>query len=202
MDRDVLLHRVADAEVVEPSRVGDWMITYTGRRFWPLSPRVEDVSFRDIAHALSQVCRYGGHTRCFYSVAEHSAHLAEYFMRLGRPDLARFALLHDGSEAYIGDMIRPLKPQLPAFKQVERPIERIILIAAGLAGTLPPEVHDADTAIIGTEACTLFTPEVLAAAGWKVLPGLDGVDIMGWIPPYAEQHFLGLFEELFPEVAL
>lgn len=183
-------------------RVGDWMITFTGRRFWPLDPRVDEVSFLDIAHGLSLICRYGGHTRCFYSVAEHCVLLADHFSEAGRSDLARYALLHDASEAYIGDIIRPLKPQLPAFKAVEAPLERLVLQAVGL-GDIPKPVHDADSAIIVNEARALFYPEVLERAGW-VLPerGLKGVDIMGYPPTYAEQAWLSEFERLFPDVAV
>ena len=187
---------------IEVKRTGDWMITFTGRRFWPLDPRVEDVSFLDIAHGLSLICRYGGHTGCFYSVAEHSVLLARHFMEQGRSDLARYALLHDASEAYIGDIIRPLKPELPQFKAVEGPLERLVLQAVGL-GDIPKEVHEADSAIIVNEACALFTPKVLERAGW-VLPSLTltGIDIMGWSPLYAEHEFLALFEHLFPDVAV
>lgn len=53
-------------------RVGDWMQTYSGRAFWPLDPRPEEIELDDIAHALSLQCRFGGHCRWFYSVAEHS----------------------------------------------------------------------------------------------------------------------------------
>ena len=52
--------------------IGNWMLTYTGRRFYPIDPRPEDVCTEDIAHALSRICRFAGNTYCFYSVAEHS----------------------------------------------------------------------------------------------------------------------------------
>lgn len=179
-------------------RRGDWMITFTGRRFWPLDPRVEDVSFADIAHGLSLICRYGGHSRCFYSVAEHCVHLAVWFLEQGRDDLARHALLHDGSEAYIGDIIRPLKPQLPQFKAAESVLERMILQAAAL-DEIPEAVHTADSRIIVNEARALFYPDVLERAGW-VLPdrALQGVEIHGWQPAVAESEWLVVFRRLFP----
>lgn len=193
-----------DVATVAPggeARHGDWMITYTGRRFWPLSPRPEDVDFRDVAHGLSNLCRYGGHVRCFYSVAEHSNLLAMHFLEAGREDLARYALLHDAAEAYVGDIIRPLKPELARFKEIEKPIERAVLLAAGLEPEIPPEVHAADGAIIGEEARKLFSPDVLAAADWVPLGRLKISEIMGWVPNYAEQEFLILFDKLFPELA-
>lgn len=181
-------------------RRGDWMITFTGRRFWPLDPRREEVSFLDIAHGLSMTCRYGGHTRCFYSVAEHCVHLADHFRRENRDDLARYALLHDASEAYIGDVIRPLKPQLPQFKEVEGPLELLIMEAAGL-GEIPREVHDADKAIIINEAVALFDVATLERAEWH-LPHLTltGIEIMGYSPAYAKEAWLAEFERLFPEI--
>lgn len=183
-------------------RRGDWMITYTGRRFWPLDPRRDEVSFVDIAHGLSMICRYGGHTRCFYSVAEHCVLLAAYFTNAGRNDLARYALLHDASEAYIGDVIRPLKPQLPQFREVEGPLELLIMEVAGL-GEIPREVHDADKGIIVNEAAALFDPATLQRANWS-LPtcSITGIEVMGYPPNYAKEAWLSEFERLFPDVAL
>ena len=179
------------------------MITFTGRRFFPFDPRPAEVSFRDIGHALSLICRYGGHVKRFYSVAEHSALLALYFDRMiGRQDLARYALLHDGPEAYVGDMIRPLKRDMPRFREIEEKIERAIFHAAGLPGQIPKEVHDADTAILGDEANTLFRPETLRAADWRPWEMASlGVFIEGCQPHDAEQLFARVFKRLFPEVA-
>lgn len=195
-----LLMTVPVGRAEAEKRIGDWMITFTGRRFWPLDPRVDEVSFLDIAHGLSLICRYGGHTRCFYSVAEHCVHLAQWFVGLGDRARARHALLHDGSEAYIGDIIRPLKPQLPQFKAIEDPLQRLIQRAAGL-GAIPKAVHAADSAIIANEAQALFYPEVIERAGW-VLPAssLRGVEIAGWMPADAEREWLGAFRLLFPEL--
>lgn len=85
------------------------IVTYTGKFIDPLNLKPEDVDIRDIAHALSNLCRYGGHTRHFYSVAQHSVILAdEVRHRLG-DEQAFFALLHDAEEAYVVDLPRPLK---------------------------------------------------------------------------------------------
>lgn len=82
-----------------------WILTYTGRKFWPLEPKAEDVCIEDIAHALSNICRYGGHSKHFYSVAQHSW-LVSYLVH---EDNALWGLMHDAAEAYIGDMVSPLK---------------------------------------------------------------------------------------------
>ena len=84
--------------------MGDWMMTHTGRHVDPLNVRAEDICLEDIAFALSNLCRFGGHVR-FYSVAEHCVRVC----RAAPPELQRAALLHDAAEAYIGDIIRPLK---------------------------------------------------------------------------------------------
>jgi hypothetical protein len=102
--------------VSNPTRVGDWIQTYSGRQFWPLDPRVEDVHLEDIAHALSNVCRYTGHVREFYSVAEHSVHVSWSC----EPEDALWGLLHDASEAYLADMARPVKQNMPVYVAAER----------------------------------------------------------------------------------
>lgn len=188
-------------------RIGDWMITYTGKRFWPLDPRPEDVDFRDIGHALSLICRYGGHVRCFYSVAEHSCLLAKYFLQRAERQRARYALIHDAPEAYVGDIIRPLKGELPDFDIVES------AIAVTIQDVMPDQsdiwseddiaaVEEADKRIIANEARELFRPETRAAADWilKVEP-LPLVLPLGLPPHEAERDFAKLFLWLFPELA-
>lgn len=181
-------------------RLGDWMITYSGRRFWPLDPRPDDVSWVDIAHALSLSCRYDGHAQRFYSVAEHCVALAQYFGRRRQPQLARYALLHDAAEAYVADVIRPIKRQLPAFRRIEAPIEAQILVLAGLDPEIPAAVGAADSAIIADEAAALFGAERIEAAGWT-LPAPLGVPIECWPAHYAETLWAATFRSLFPAVA-
>ena len=102
-----------DGCVVEAGAPGDWIQTYSGLHVNPLDMKSEDIVLKDIAHALSCICRYGGHCARHYSVAEHSMRLAWYFESnsIGRrnPDLCLWALLHDAAEAYLGDIPRPLK---------------------------------------------------------------------------------------------
>lgn len=69
---------MSELDTPADDRRGDWIQTFTGRRFWPLDPRPEDVCIEDIAHALSLKCRFGGHCTRFYSVAEHSVHVSNY----------------------------------------------------------------------------------------------------------------------------
>lgn len=182
-------------------RIGDWMMTHSGRRFFPLDPRPTEVCFRDIGHALSLVCRYGGHVRRFYSVAEHCNLMARHFLERGDFTWARYALLHDAPEAYIGDMVRPLKGSMAFFRAAERQIERAIFRRAGLGeAPIPPEVDAADHAILGDEARALFAPEALERGGWVPPAGL-GVIVVGDPPHVAEREFAQLFARLFPELA-
>ena len=83
----------------------DWILTYTGRRYWPASPVTDHVCAEDIARGLSLTCRFAGQCQHFYSVAEHSINV----MRLVPQEHKLCALLHDAPEAYLGDMSRPLK---------------------------------------------------------------------------------------------
>lgn len=108
-------------------RKGDWRQTYTGRQYWPLDPRASDVCAEDIAHHLSQMVRYAGAARRFYSIAEHSVGvmaLVACEMRRRKdywPPALLFALLHDGSEAYCQDIIRPIKyePEMAHYLKIE-----------------------------------------------------------------------------------
>ena len=167
-------------------RVGDWMMTFTGRKFFPLDPRPEDIDLRDIGWALAHQCRYNGHGRFYYSVAEHSVLLSRHF---GQGTLAREALLHDAAEAYIGDVIRPLKRSLPQFVEIEANLERVIFDRFNLPSTIRDQVKAADTAILTDERNRLFDPGVCDAHGWSVRDRL-GVAIEGWAPVAAFGAFM------------
>ena len=99
-------------------RKGDWFHTYSGKQFYPLDPRVDDICIRDIAHHLSLVCRFGGAVRAHYSVAQHSLMVADILPQ----HLKLQGLLHDATEAYVGDMVRPLKQSMPEYCKVEKSI--------------------------------------------------------------------------------
>ncbi len=104
-------------------RKGDWAQTYTGKQFWPLDPRSEEVNLKDIAHSLANQCRFNGHCNSFYSVAQHSVLVS----KIVNDSQAFPALFHDASEAYTGDLILPLKRNLPpGYKEIELEVEKII----------------------------------------------------------------------------
>jgi 5'-deoxynucleotidase YfbR-like HD superfamily hydrolase len=104
-------------------RKGDWAQTFTGKQFWPLDPKAEEVDLMDIAHSLASQPRFNGHCITFYSVAQHSVLVS----KIVPPSQALAALFHDASESYTGDIISPLKRFLPPeFKQIELNIDHAI----------------------------------------------------------------------------
>lgn len=124
-----------------------WFQTFTGRQFWPTDPRPEDFDLRDIATGLSQICRFNGHTNAFYSVAQHSVLVS----RIVPPELAWEGLMHDAAEAYIGDVIRPLKHALPDYRAIETRLEEVLAERFGLKYPWPPEIKEADNVLLMTE---------------------------------------------------
>lgn len=182
-------------------RRGDWMMTYSGRAFWPLDPRPDEVDIVDIARALSHQCRYNGHCAVFYSVAEHSVKLADWFRDVQDDvGLARQALLHDAAEAYLGDMIRPLKRYVPDYLEAERAVEAVIFERFGLPAELDIRVRTADQVILTDERDQLFDARKAKALGWHT-ELLLGVQLELLTPPRAYGRFMATFGELFPEVS-
>ena len=115
-----------------------WIQTYTGRKFHPLRPRVAEVDVRDIAHALSLKCRFGGHCRVFYSVAEHSVRVSRVLEAKGR-ELAVWGLMHDAGEAYLPDVGRPVKSFLRVgegndVKTFDAAEEEVLAVVAAALG--------------------------------------------------------------------
>lgn len=109
------------------------MTTYTGKRIDPLFLKVEDICDEDIAHALSLLCRGGGHLKYFYSVGQHCIYCANEAKARGYSQRVILAcLLHDASEAYISDIITPVKQHLDYYLEVENKIMDIIYKAYGL----------------------------------------------------------------------
>lgn len=164
-------------------RYGDWMQTYEGNQFWPLHPMIEDVNFRDIAHALSLICRYGGHCIKFYSVAEHSVLLS----RAVSPENRLYALLHDAAEAYVGDVVRPLKRFMPECSKAEQGVLFVILTKAGLIAEVPKQVNEFDLRMLGDERAQNMKACVHE---WAPTGELLGVQLEYWSPEKAEKVFL------------
>jgi 5'-deoxynucleotidase YfbR-like HD superfamily hydrolase len=200
------------------------MVTASGRAFYPLDPRPDEVTIEDIAHALSLLCRFGGHVRHFYSVAQHSVLVSQHVaatLRSGAglwtPEtatLALWGLLHDAAEAYCGDVIWPLK-QARALKAAFAPIEAGIMAAICDRFDIPreePEIVKAcDLRALATEKrdVTVRAPADVAntaldAAAAKARTGAwhcDHVEpfnqqIESWTPEEAEESFLRRLHDL------
>jgi len=141
---------------VEELRKGDWLETYTGRKFWPLDPCCTEVDITDIAHALSMQCRFGGHCKIFYSVAEHSILVSKEIKARGHNyKLQLYGLLHDAAEAYICDLPRPIKRQIGIYNDIESRVQAVILNHLGLPPMTREEIEivkEVDDLILGHEA--------------------------------------------------
>lgn len=171
-----------------------WMQTYTGLAF-RFPPTPDMISVIDIAHALSMQCRYNGHCRRFYSVAEHSVLMARWFLDRDQPDLARAALFHDAGEAYVSDVPRPLKPHVPAFQVLSDAVDEVIAAKWRVAHMHAPEIAAADWRILTDEKAALMGD---APEPWFLHPaGGLGVEIRCWSPETAERELLGTFRLLF-----
>ncbi|MCL2014504.1 MAG: phosphohydrolase [Oscillospiraceae bacterium] len=105
----------------------EYMTTFTGNDFAPFSPDIDKIKIEDIAHALSLTCRANGHFEQFYSVARHCLNCAAEANARGLSVRLQIAcLLHDGSEAYISDIVRPVKKHLDKYLQAEKTLQDMI----------------------------------------------------------------------------
>lgn len=168
---------------------GDWIQTATGKQFWPIDPRPHEVCIEDIAHALSMLCRFGGHCRRFYSVAEHSVLLA----RAATAGNKLWALMHDASEAYLVDVPRPLKPFLTGYREAEDKIMRAVAVKFHLRLDMPEEVKRLDVAILMDE---MLQNMAAPPARWSTDTQPIGIKLQFWSPERAREEFLLTFHSL------
>jgi len=185
------------SNTISPSqaRNGDWLQTFTGIRFWPLDPRPEEIHINDIAHALAMQCRFAGHSKQFYSIAEHSVHVSY----LCDPGDELWGLLHDASEAYLCDLARPTKhlPVMGEYQAAEKRLQQAIAECYGLSSEMPESVKFADNIMVSVEARELMAPLDPDWDRWLV-PTSDLGMILGGTrsPAEAEAYFLARFQEL------
>lgn len=170
----------------------NYITTISGRKFWPLDPRAEDIVIEDIAHALSMICRFNGHVKSFYSVAQHCLIVSHHVPA----EAALYGLLHDAAEAYLGDMSGPLKHDLSMqqFRAWDHWLTGLIYVRFGLREPEPPVVKQIDRLLIQDEArCVAMHPDV-RPAGLRG-PGL-GRHISPMCPEEARHAFLYRFHQL------
>jgi 5'-deoxynucleotidase YfbR-like HD superfamily hydrolase len=177
----------------------DFIETFSGVRFRPLAPLSADVKLQDIAHALSHQCRFSGHTRDFYSVAEHSVRVSWLLERWGHTKQTQlWGLMHDASEAYLQDVASPLKRQalFEPYRAAERELMRVICHAFELPSKQPAAVTEADLVLLATEARDLMkcVPEHWAGLMAQTAPLTE--KIVPWAPREARRKFFSRFVDL------
>ena len=168
-----------------------WIQTYTGKKFYFLNPIVDSVCIEDIAHALSNICRYTGHTKEFYSVAQHSVLAVDNVPY--EDSLA--ALLHDATETYLTDISKPLKTLLPQYRELEDKVHKVISEKFGLPNKLPDSVKEADLRLLATEKRDLLIGE---PGEWPIIKTVNPYPerIEPWSPKEAETLFLDLYTDI------
>lgn len=178
-------------------RKGHWMLTSTGKKYWPLDPHPDDIDIHDIAHHLSLLCRFTGACSHFYSVAEHSVLVSELLERED-PKLAMLGLMHDATEAYLGDVGRPLKAHLPEYVAIENNNWLAIADHFGLPDDMPPSVKKADIDVFWSECDALgvnITDDGVLERQERY-DRIKGINVFGLMPKAAEELFLLRYDEL------
>lgn len=180
----------------------DWMQTHTGKKFYPFDPKPDQICMQDIAHALSMQCRFGGHSRRFYSVAEHCI-LAS---RLVSSEDALWALLHDAAEAYLSDLPKPFKDGVAKYiNPHEKKILQIIAKKYNLSYPYSDAVKKVDWEMCVTERFRVMQCKAMewpSVRKYKALFGDDALNevkrrpIMFWDQNQAKRMFLDRFTEL------
>ena len=177
--------------------VDGFIQTFSGRFVQPLALSSDDVALEDIAHALGNQCRFGGHCRSFYSVGQHSCLVADLVAAEDAgAESALWALLHDASEAYLVDIPHPLKhsPFGELYRDVETRLMETICRRFGLPPEAPALVKRIDRAVLATERRELMRD----GHEWPELAGVEPLplSIEPWLPPRAVGEFTRRYEEL------
>lgn len=172
-----------------------YILTYTKKEFYPLDPKIEDIDIVDIAHALSLLCRANGHFRHFYSVGLHSLNCANEAIARGySKNVVLGCLLHDGSEAYLADITRPVKRHLHRYLEIEDVLQNKIFEKwiPSLTTDEKKLIFEIDDAVLYYEFISLFgerifdyEPKLLS------LPNFEFVDFSK-----VESDFLSAFNNL------
>jgi len=154
------------------------------------NPEASEFTIQDVAHALSQICRFTGQAHRFYSVAEHSV----WCSLVVPSEFALAALLHDAAEAFIGDVSSPLKGLLPDYKRIEARVEAAVLGRFGLSRPLPFPVKLADLYMLKVEQAQVMCND----DDWPAVRSIAGppLTVEFWSPDEARARFLSRFEAL------
>lgn len=165
-------------------RVGDWIITHSGKKFWPLDPRPAEIDTTDVAHALTMKPRFNGHTSQAMPISVHSMLVAAIANRLRETDInlrhlvpeivIAYGLLHDANEAYLPDVPRPVKRFIQGWGRIERAVQHAVHVRYGLDPDPPDEVayliKEADDYALAMEARALCTENEEGFAIYGMVP--------------------------------
>lgn len=188
----------ASAGTVPPVEREPFIQTVSGRRVNPFALATADIDIDDIAQALANQCRFGGHCRRFYSVAQHSCLVADLVRAQGGDGTASlWALLHDAPEAYLSDLPHPLKHFSTfgrLYREAEDKLQQAITEHFGLPPEPPAALREADRALLGAERLALMAE----TWEWPELRGVEpaNVAIDPWPPERAAQEFLSRYHAL------
>lgn len=173
------------------NKIGPTILLSNGAYFDFLDPEKPTYGIKEVAHALSHLCRFTGHCSSFYSVAQHSVLVSTIVPR----KFALAGLLHDAAEAFLGDVAKPLKVLLPDYRRLEARIEAAVLRRFGVEG-LDPCIKQADLILLATER-----RDLMPHCGTNVWTVLDGIKpmadrIIPWNSTLANAAFIQRFREL------
>lgn len=170
----------------------DYIETYSGKKFHFLNPDPDEIEILDIAHSLGMQCRYTGHARFFYSIAEHSLIVSE----LCSPEAQLWGLMHDASEAYLTDVASPIKQYLGKYRDMEQILMNAIAEKYGLSLEMPEEVHIMDRVALLAEADVMIHS---GAKDWMTFDKelvIPDINFNFHTPKNAKYAFLDRFEDL------
>lgn len=180
--------------------IGDkgWTETHTGVAFKFGDMTLGMINLLDIAHSLARTCRYNGHTMRHYSVAEHCIIMARWAERKGyNPREVLTILMHDAAECYIGDLIRPVKNEVPDFSVVETKIDTLVAEKFGTIYPFPGWLKELDFRILHDERLKLMHPSEHTWESDYVPPiGVKFMPIRGRCAWWLERLFLKEFSRI------
>lgn len=171
--------------------------TRSGRRVALLNPSPAQIVIGDIAHGLAHQCRFNGQTNQFYSVAQHSVLVASILPR----ELRLAGLLHDASEAYLGDIVQPLKALLPDYQTIEANFCKVLGARFNVDLQPNPALHQADLIVLATERRDLMPMDT---TDWSCVAGITPLSrsIKPLAPDVAAAQFMALFFRLSNQTVL
>jgi hypothetical protein len=177
-----------------------WLQTFSGRRVCVEDPETDEIYLEDILVALPKLCRFNGHCKDFYSVAQHCVLGAEFALEWFNKDVAKEFLLHDATETYVGDTIRPIKRTLnkrfPGYEDVEKGFWRAISYKFNIPLEHSEACQHIDNVMLTWEKRDLLPN----SEEWPNLPDIRAYNLptlTGWTWEKAESEYRNAYNKLF-----